>query len=258
MASELMSLRRLETAQGEAAQAQVSTADYGAVGDQRPYQIVQPAYPAPRFLSRYQYLDQALRECGTLCQVTGQPFRLMKWGASKPCYPCRKTPSGDRLPSARIHSVGALAGFPALTPLADFHPGGTPIAYDASGVPQLVGGQNYVVATVPNPPGNFYNPQPLTQRYAEAVLSAQKLASMSGKNTFICSSTGASCKGRDPKKWVPIVYVEPGGLVKRYRHDMKLKGSIPGSDVDVTAVSPEEFQELIRQSEGASRLAWGT
>lgn len=257
MPSEITSIKRLETAQGEAAQAQVSTADYGAVGDQRPYQIVQPAYPAPKWLAKFSNLERALRECGTLCRLTGQPFRLVKWGAPVPCYPCRKTNAGSRLPSARIHSPGALEGFPAATPVADFFPRQATIVYGSDGTPKLVGDANYIVAHVPNPPGNFIRPTALPQRYAEAVFSAQKLAAMSGKNTFVCSSMGASCKGNDPKKWVPIVYVDPGGLVRRYRPDMQLKGSVPGSDVDVTNVSPEEFRELIRQSEGASRLGFG-
>ncbi len=257
MPSEITPIKRLETARGEAAQAQISTADYGAVGDQRPYQIVQPAYPAPKWLARFNNLEQALRECGTLCKLSGQPFRLMRWGAPVPCYPCRKTNAGSRLPAARIHSPGALEGFPDAQPIADVHPAGQAIVYTGNGMPKLVGDANYIVATVPNPPGNWIRPTPLPQRYAEAVFSAQKLASMSGKNTFVCSSMGASCKGGDPKKWVPLVYVDPGGLVRRYRSDMQLSGSIPGSDVDVTSVSPEEFRELIRQSEGASRLGFG-
>ena len=254
MASEITAL---ETRQGEAAQAQVSTSDYGRVGDQRPYQIVQPAYPAPKWLARFSNLDNALRECGTLCQLTGQPFKLVRWGARVPCYPCRPSKTLNKLPSLRIHSVGAMAGYPEAQPVADFQPNTSPTVYDNNGQPKAVGGRNYVVRRDPTPRGLFI-PQPLPQRYLEAVKTAQYLASATGKPTVICSSLGADCQGNGGGKLVPVVYVQPGGLVKRYPEELQLTNSAPGSITGTTTVTEDEFKELVRQSEGQSRLGWGT
>lgn len=257
MASEFVSTPRfLATREGEARQAQFSTSDYGAVGDQRPYQIVQPGYPAPKFLGRFQYLGEALRECGTLCQLTGQPFRLVKWGSRIPCFPCRQG-TRNRLPSLHIKSPGALDGFSDAMPVADFTPSSGTLVYDSSGQPKLVGGPNFLVTRTPTPPASFINQQPLTQRYADAVRSAVYLANDTGKTAYICSSKGADCKSRNPKDWLPVVYVQPGGLVQRYPTGLKLSQSANGSITGVTPVTENEFQELVRQSAGRTRLGQG-
>jgi hypothetical protein len=252
MASEL---DYLTSAEAEAAQNQFSTSDYGSVGDQRPYQIVQPAYPAPKFLANFAYLESALRECDTLCRLKGQPFRLVKWGAKQPCYPCGMKARSNQLPSLRVHSPGAIAGFPDAQPIADFLPNGARIAYDKKGRPVPVGAPTYVVSSTPNP---FYNPGRPPQRYLEAVTSAQYLAKTTGRPAYLCSSLGADCKQNSGgRQLVPVVYVEPGGLVRRYRSDLHLTGSSAGSTDAVTRVTPEEFRELVRESAGQSRLGWG-
>jgi hypothetical protein len=248
---------RLSTREGEAYEAQFSTSDYGRVGDQRPYQIVFPSYPAPKFLSRHQYLNDALRECGTLCQLRGQPFKLMKWGNRLPCFPCTGRKATNVLPSLRIHTPGALKGFPELTPVADFRPTGTRIIYGPDGQPKMVGAPNFIVTRTPNPYSEFVFPEPLPQLYLEAVQTAQFLASDTGRNTYLCSSFGGSCGGLDTKKWMPVIYVDPGGVVRRYHKDLTLPNSPSGSAVATTPVTENEFRELIRESEGASRLGHG-
>lgn len=257
MASEITAAPKPSMAARESAQAQFSTSDYGSVGDQRPYQIVQPAYAAPQWLARFNNLDQALRECQTLCQLKGQPFRLVKWGARVPCYPCRAKKSTNKLPSLRMHSPGALEGFSDAQPVADFKPGAAPVVYDSNGQPKVVGGASFIVSRSPVPADTFLDSQPLPLRYAEAVTSAQYLASTTGRPTFVCSSLGSDCKGNGAKGWVPVVYVQPGGLVKRFPEGLTLSNTAKGSQVGTTSVSEEAFRELIRQSAGQSRLGWG-
>lgn len=247
----------LSTREGEAYEAQFSTADYGRVGDQRPYQIVFPSYPAPKFLSRFAYLKDALRECGTLCQLSGKPFKLVKWGGRYPCYPCRATKNTNKLPSMRIHSVGALEGFPEAVPVADFRPNSATMVYGADGQPKLVGSPNYIVTRTPNPRAAFYLPSPVPQKYLEAVQSAQYLAAATGRNTFLCSSAGASCNSRNNKKWMPVVYVDPGGLVRRYPTELSIPNGVYGSITATQPVSETEFRELVRESAGVSRLGQG-
>lgn len=262
MASEYTDLPDfLATREGEASQSQFSTSDYGNVGDQRPYQVVFPSYPAPKFLGRFQELKHALNECGTLCQLTGKPFRLVKWGGRLPCYPCNARKTTNKLPSLRITSPGALRGFPSAQPIADFHPSGSRIVYDSNGRPKLVGAPNFRVSRVPNPSQNFVDwDTPIPQRYLEAVKTAQYIANSTGRNAYLCSSAGASCKSRDAKSWVPVVYVSPGGLVQRYPTGLTLPAGVnsaPGSIAVTSPVSEDTFRELIRESEGRSRLGQG-
>ena len=247
----------LGTREGEARQAQFSTSDYGRVGDQRPYQIVYPSYPAPQFLSQFAYLSDALRECGTLCQLTGKPFRLIKWGSRVPCYPCRGKKSLNALPSFRIHSPGALEGFPDAAPIADFKPQGSTLIYGPDGQAKIVGAPNFIVTRTPNRWGMFSFPGPLPQRYLEAVQTAQYLAKDTGRNTFLCSSFGGACGNRSTKQWLPVVYVDPGGIVRRYPNELVLPNSPEGSITATTAVTENEFRELLRESAGASRLGHG-
>jgi len=250
----------LTSSEGSAANAAFSVSDYGRVGDQRPYQVVMPTYPAPKFMQTFANMDQALKECATLCQLSGKPLRLIKWGERRPCIPCkRRVLTSNRLPSFRIRkdfnpffSPGALEGYPDATPLADFNPDGTQIVYGPDGAPQVVGAPNYVVKRdeIAPPLGGR---DAAMQTYEDAVKSAQYLASMQGRQAYVCSGFGSSCKGRNPKKWVPVVYVEPGGLVRRYTDDMPLGNarSAPGSQVLITPVNTDEYAELIRISEGA-------
>ncbi len=250
----------LTTREGEAASSNWSVTDYGDGGDQRPYQVVFPSYPAPQFLQTYANLKNALRECDTLCQLKGQPFRLVKWGARLPCYPCRTRKRGNLLPGARIErrkamfSPGALQGYPDATPVAEFRPSGSNIVFGPDGQPKMVGAPNFQVSRTPFPPSEKKKWPKLPQRYAEAVQSAQYLANAQGKQAYICSSFGARCKGRNSKKWVPMVYVQPGGLVRRYHDGMPLgnASSAPGSTTIITGVTPPEFRELLRESQGAT------
>ena len=243
--------------QREAQDEAFSISDYGSVGDQRPYQIVKPAYPAPKFMTRFMNLNQALRECQTLCQDQGRPFRLVKWGARIPCQGCNKRPlRTDRLPSftvsrslnglsgcncGRVYGP-ALAGFPDAQVVADVKPAGQTIIYGPGGVPQLVGAPNYVITT--DPLGTEIDPkkQPAL-RYLQAVQAAQVLASRVGKTVYVCSKLG--CKGR--KGAIPVVYVQPGGVVRA-------NPLAPGNETRVTTVSPEHYQELIMESRGGSYL----
>jgi hypothetical protein len=261
MASEYTDLPKfMATREGEAYTSQFSTNDYGEVGDQRPYQVVMPGYPAPRFLSRFQELSRALNECGTLCQLTGKPFRLVKWGSRLPCYPCRAKKSSNKLPNIRMVSPGALHGYPSAQPIADFHPTGGTIVY-TNGQPKLIGAPNFKITRNPNQPDSFVHwDTPLPQRYVEAVKTAQYIANSTGENAYLCSSMGASCKSRDAKKWVPVVYASPGGLVRRYAQGLPLpKGvkSAPGSTNIVNPVTEDEFRELVRESAGRTRLGQG-
>jgi hypothetical protein len=248
---------RLVTREGEAYEAQFSTSDYGRVGDQRPYQIVFPSYPSPKFLGQFAYLKDALRECGTLCQLSGKPFRLVRWGTGIPCFPCKARKTTNKLPSLRIHSPGAIEGFPEATPVADFRPRSATIVYGPDGQPKLVGSPNFIVTRTPNPYSTFVFPQPMLQRYAEAVNTAVTLARDTGRNTYLCSSFGGDCAKRNSKQWMPIVYVDPGGLVRRYHKDLVLPNSAKGSITSTTPVTEDEFRELLRESAGASRLGQG-
>jgi len=264
MASDYSDLPQfLATREGEAYQSQFSTSDYGRVGDQRPYQIVSPGYPAPKFLAQFEYLDKALDECGTLCQLTGRPFRLVKWGSRLPCYPCRARKSTNALPA--IFRSPTLQGYPNARSVADFHPNGTRIVWDNKGRPHMVGAPNYVVSRTSTPPSDFVNYNtPLPTSYKEAVFTAQKLANDTGSTAYICSSTGASCKRGENKagmSWTPVVYVQPGGLVRRYPQELSVTGgatSSPGSQNIVKPVTENEFRELIRESMGRTRLGYGS
>ncbi len=246
------------SAQGDAAYAQFSIDDYGRVGDQRPYQIVEPAYPAPKFLSRFANLDLALRECGTLCALRGRPFRVIKWPREgsgnkggircKACCDQRPTAHFPRTAGHFPVGAGCLEGFDLAQPIAEFHPNGQRIVFNKCGSGKLVGTPNYIVSHTPFP--REYHPGPLPQRYVEAVKTAQYLANRNGKRAYICSDFSANCTKRNPNHWVPVVYADPGGLTRRY----PLNG---GDDVRVTPVSPSHLRELIAESRGATYLGQG-
>jgi hypothetical protein len=245
----------LRSAQDEAAQADFSIEDYGRVGDQRPYQIVQPAYQAPRFLQRFSNLEEALQECETLCTLQGRPFRVVRWGREGSgarggvrCQPCRVRGRIPRFPDPAPPGSGCLHGYPNALPLAEFQPGGRRIVFDKCGDPTIVGEPNFVVSRTPFP--RVYDPKPLPQRYLEAVKSAQILSSRTGRRTYICSSFGASCDKRNTKRWIPVVYVDPGGLRQRY-------DTIPTGTVNVKPITQSHFRELVAQSKGATLLGQG-
>lgn len=237
------------SAEAEAAQAQFSIDDYGRVGDQRPYQIIEPAYPAPKFLERFAYLGDALRECKTLCRLQGKPFRVVRWGREGAgarggvgCSPCKR-----QRPVARFPLTGCLQGYPDATPVAEARPNGQHIVFDCRGNPQLVGKPAYAVSGNPFP--REYDPRPVTQRYLQAIKTAQDLVRRRKKRAYIVASFAA--KGsRSSKYWVPVVYVDPGGL-RKVQDDAGVGTTV------VQPISRQHFRELIAQSKGASFLGQG-
>lgn len=243
------------SAQAQARYDQADPLDYGREGDQRPYQIVYPAYDAPQFLQTFASLDRALKECSTLCRDKGQPLRVVKWGGSVPCVPCGRQIRDNRLPGYRVvYSRGALNGYPEAMPIADFKPSGERIVYGPGGEGKLVGKPNFIVSAEPFPVVRKSAPAPVSLRYLDAVKSAQYLTQQTGRRAYLCSSMGAACK-RDPKKWFPVVYVEPGGLVARFPYAQDLgPGAIANSTNAVTRVDPSEYQELVAESQGATYL----
>lgn len=243
------------SAQEQARYEQASAYDYGQEGDQRPYQIVFPAYKAPKFMQTFNTLERALRECSTLCRDTGLPFRLVKWGGRIPCVPCGRRIQDNRLPGYKVvYSKGALDGYPDAMPVADFKPSGERIVYGPDGEGKLVGEPNYIISAKPYPVVGKFEPGPVPLRYLDAVQSAQYLVRQTGRTAYLCSSMGSDCK-RDPKKWFPVVYVEPGGLVARYPYEQDLgPGSISNSTNVVTDVTPSEYEQLVAESQGASYL----
>ena len=233
----------------ESRQAQFSVEDYGYVGDQQPYQIVYPSYKAPVFLQRFATLDQALRECRTLCRLEGVPFRLVKWG--KPvrtnCKDC-DFDATNKLPNVRVRGMGILKGVdgrPRIArPIAQVHPNGAMEVWDKQGKrAKMVGEQDYVVS----PSRTFQGEHRITvPNYFEAVKSAQFLASHSGKRAYVC--TRAKCK--DGNKWVAVAYVQPGGL--------KLKNpSKRGPSNVVSPVTPAMMRQLDMESRGGTILGQG-
>lgn len=237
---------------------QATTYDYGRVGDQRPYQVVFPAYKAPKFLETFHTLEQGLRECGTLCRLKGMPFRLVKWGGKIPCLPCGRRIRDNRLPGYRVvYSKGALEGYPDAMPIADFKPTGEKVVYGPTGEETLVGNTNYVVSADPYPAVGQYKPSPLPMRYADAIRSAMYFSNDTGRTSYLCSSFGAECPSDND--WFPVVYVQPGGIVARYPYDQRSfgPGTTPINTNVVTGVSPSEYQELIAQGRGATYLGQG-
>jgi len=252
----------LYTAEADAAQAMPSIDDYGK-DNSGPYQIVQPAYPAPVWLNQFVSLNQALRECSTLCTLQGKPFRVMSWnreGAGRaggvPCGPCGTRARIPRWPRrvpllpgvsgmSGAKGPGCLNGFEDALPVAEARPGGQWIVYDCRGNETVVGSPNYVVSHTPFP--RLYEKEVYPQRYLQAVKTAQFLASTNGRRTFVCSDFGAKCNGG---RGTPVVYVDPGGYRQRY-------DEIPMGTVSVKAVSPGYFKELVMQSAGGTYLGQG-
>lgn len=250
----------IATPAGESEQAQFTPYDYGRVGDQRPFQVVYPSYPAPVWLDQFAYLGDALRECGTLCQSYGVPFRTVKWGGKIPCMPCKQRVRDNRLPSGRVFSQGALQGYPEAVPVAEVRPNGTSLIYAPDGSTHIANRRNFYVkqgslGEVVSP-YNPYEPPPLSQTYVEAVKSAQWLAGNPwGKPAWVCSGFNQLCKGRPG---VPVVYVQPGGLARRYPEEIKADhfgaSTSEGSTVITLPVTPEMFQQLLALSRGGNNL----
>lgn len=245
------------SAREQARYEQATTYDYGRVGDQQPYQIVFPAYKAPKFLETFHTLEQALRECGTLCRLKGIPFRLVKWGGKIPCVPCGSKIRDNRLPGFKVvYSKGALAGFPDAMPIADFLPNGEKVVYGPNGEEKKVGAASFAVSASPYPAVGRYNPRPPTMRYLDAIRSAMYLAENSGRTAYLVSNFGAEAVSN--AGWFPVVYVQPGGAVSLYPHELDLgPGSIPNNTNAVTNVSPSEYSELIAESRGATYTGQG-
>lgn len=246
-----------DTAVAQAAASNFSIDDYGR--DEGVYQVVVPSYPAPRFLKQYNYLAQALRECETLCRLEGKPFRAVRWGregagaaGGVPCKACCPRPPGSRFPSTplRYSNCGCLDGFPNLKSIAEFWPDGRRLVFTGRGCcsRRVVGAPNYIVAHTPFV--RTYVPEHKRLRYTQGMAALQYLANHSGKRSYLCSGLLNDCKSLDPKLWTPVVYVDPGGIAKRY-------GSPRSNEVGAHKMNAAEYREYVAMSEGRSTLPVG-
>lgn len=243
-------------ARSQAQAANFSTDDYGR--DEGVYQVVSPSYPAPQFLRQFANLRQALRECDTLCRLEGRPFRAVRWGREGSgaaggvrCQACCPRPPGSKLPSNRhrYSTCGCLEGFPNVTSIAEFRPGGQRIVFGPNCCSKrIVGTPNYVVAHTPFV--RTYVPDKNRLRYTQGMAALQYLAGHSGKRTYLCAGLLDDCNQRDPKLWTPVVYVDPGGYVKRYAPKL-------GNEVGVSTVNAAQFRELVAMADGRSTLPMG-
>ncbi len=238
----------LNSARAESAQAQFSVSDYGYVGDQQPYQIIQPSYPAPRWMGRYMDMKQALRECRTLCRLEGRPFRLVKWGkpVQSPCKTCSPKPE-NKLPNVRIQGVvRGLDGAPLVAiPVADISAKGQVKIYGADGKAKPAAKKQWIVNQHPRFRGLH---KVTTRSYYEAVRAAEYLASHTGRRAYVCNT--ARCKV-NPKLYVPVTYAQPGGL-------NPMNPNIPTGTTTVSPVTPQHFQELVEESRGGTFYGQGT
>ncbi len=221
---------------------------------ERPYQIVFATTGAPVFLETFSDLEQALSVGKKVSRTKNLRIRVVKWGGRAPCVPCGQKIRDNRLPGYRVvQSKGALEGYPEAMPLAEFKPNGEKMVFGPNGEGKVVGQANYIVSAKPFPiiskPAQL--PKPL--KYLDAVQSAQYLAARTGHTAYLCSSTGSDCN-HESKQWVPVVYVEPGGMVTRYPHDSFGPGAIENSTNVVSSVSDAQYRELVAESRGGSYL----
>jgi hypothetical protein len=242
------------TAEAQAQAANFSIDDYGR--DEGVYQVLSPSYPAPQFLRQYNYLAQALRECSTLCRLEGRPFRAVRWGregagarGGVPCKACCPSPPGARFPRKRYSSCGCLEGFPELASIAEFRPDGQQLVWGPGCCKgRLVGGPNYAVSHTPFV-RTYVKPKDRV-RYTQGMAALQYIAGHTGQRAYLCSGLLADCKSDDPSKWVPMVYVDPGGIVRRY--DRKL-----GNEVGTSVMNADQLREYYAMSRGRSTLPKG-
>lgn len=242
--------------------------DYG-YGPPGPYQIMEPTYPAPKWLGQYTNLTKALQECQTLCTLKGRPYRVVRWGREGsgnaggiPCKTCKPMPGGSRFPRHAPCACAGGRGFAGcdcgfsggsvagrgVRPLAEFRPGGEKLVFDAQGNAHVVGRPNYTVSKNPFP--RTYDPRQPTQLYTDAVRTGQILANRDDQRVFICSDFAADCKAAAGRA-IPVVYVDPGGFAPRYPDDLQ-------GTVIVNPVSEAYFQELVAEGRGRSKLGWGS
>jgi hypothetical protein len=241
------------TAQAQAQAGNFSIDDYGR--DEGVYQVVSPSYPAPQFLRQYSLLAQALRECSTLCRLEGKPFRAVRWGregaganGGVPCKACCPRPPGSRFAHTPYSMCGCLPGYPSVRSIAEFRPDGQRIVFGPNGQPQLVGSPNYVVAHTPFV--RTYVPDKDRVTYAQGMAALQYIANHRGARAYLCSGLLADCKSTDPTNWVPMVYADPGGVVRRYPR-------IKTNEVGTSVMNADQIREYFAMSRGASTLPMG-
>jgi len=79
-----------------------------------------------------------------------------------------------------------------------------------------------------------------------ALATARRLADAMGRRAYVVGSFGAK-PSRDPRYFVPVVYVQPGGLVRLIDHR-------PVGTVTVNKMTPFEFQYYIAMGNGTNLL----
>lgn len=214
-----------------------------AASDQIPalYQVVQETGAGPRFLTSWDTLEAALRDCRSLNERTGNPFKTILWGSGTPCQRCSikelQFKKDNKLPSFIYHPA-AIANYPEALPISAVYNHGTEVIFTPDGGAVNTALQGFAVADVgaiqSNPPAKQH-------RYWEAAAIAKHRAAQSNKKQYIT----ATIKTKAGRKTVPVSVVHP----RRVRQLSGFGAVETMLNPIISAVPPAEFQYLVRISQ---------
>lgn len=219
-----------------------STSDDGGSGDI--FALVPRIYPVPDYLAEYFDLGQALRVATNTCVLQQGKCWVIKRSSTLPRVGQR---CGRGECQWRSRNSPGLSGLGAdLSALRAGRSGGTPIALVTSKGLAAVRDDEVLPlwrAVFRVSEDQHFIVQGPSQTYSAAVRAAMWLANHSGKRKLVY---GMGQRGRP----VPMVYVEPGGLVR--------SAPLPrGNETQVDLMDNFELRQAIAASAGASIMPHG-
>jgi hypothetical protein len=202
----------------------------------RLYQIVQETAVGPKFLTSWDTLEAAMRDCRSLNERTGNPFKAILWGHGTPCQMCsprqRQFKKDNILPSFVYHS-GGVRNYPEALPISAVYNHGTEVVFlpDGTGTATGLGNFEVSLSAIRRGPSVRY-------RYWDAIEAGKRLAASQGKRVFV----HANVKSRAGGKSLPVASINPTLNGLQGLGDYSLNPII-------SPVTPDEFQELITMSQ---------
>lgn len=199
------------------------------------YQVVQETAYGPKFLTSWDTMEDAMRDCQQLNICSGNPFKTVLWGTGTPCLRC--TPEqmefkrDNKLPSFIRHSA-AIQTHPEAYPVSAVYNHGTEVVFlqDGTAAPAGLGVFTVSDAQTPWTMGQLMN-------FAEATKVAKERAGRTGSATVIRAHK------RGKRKGIAAAVVRLGR-----KKTLSGLGDIDMNPI-ITPVTPAEFQRLVEMSQ---------
>lgn len=216
------------------------------------YQVIQETAAGPKFLTSWDTMEAAMRDCRTLNVCTGDAFKTVVWGTGTPCIRCSKESrefKADNVIPSLLYTPAAVKGYPEAYPVSAVYNHGTEVIFLPDGSHANTQLADFSIGFSPIEKTAKNQPKML---YRAALRSARDLSKVSGRRTYV--TTRSRKPGSRRSYAVAQVHPIPRGALGELSPWGSPPGKVASINPIVTQVTPEDLAQLLERSQQYSNV----